>query len=47
VNGRVTTEFPVTVSGTLSPKRLRGTVGDGSTRLRASTVNGSVTLRKN
>ena len=47
VNGRVTTEFPITVSGTLSPKRLRGTVGDGSTRLRASTVNGSVTLRKN
>ncbi len=47
VNGRVTTDFPITISGTISPKRLRGTVGDGSTRLRASTVNGSVTLRKN
>ena len=46
VNGRVSTDFPVTVSGTLSPKRLRGTVGDGSTRLRASTVNGSINLRK-
>ncbi len=46
VNGRVTTDFPITISGTLSPRRLRGTVGDGSTRLRASTVNGSITLRK-
>ena len=47
VNGRVTTDFPITISGTLSPRRLRGTVGDGRTRLRATTVNGSVTLRKN
>ncbi len=47
VNGRVTTDFPITVSGTLSNRRIRGTVGDGKTRLRASTVNGSVTLRKN
>lgn len=46
VNGRVTTDFPITISGTVSPKRLRGTVGDGSTRLRASTINGSITLRK-
>lgn len=46
VNGRVSTDFPITISGTLSPRRLRGTVGNGATRLRASTVNGSVTLRK-
>jgi hypothetical protein len=46
VNGRVSTDFPITVSGTLSSRRLRGTVGDGRTRVRASTVNGSVTLRK-
>lgn len=46
VNGRVSTDFPITVSGTLSARRLRGTVGDGRTRVRASTVNGSVTLRK-
>jgi hypothetical protein len=46
VNGRVSTDFPVTVSGTISPRRLRGTVGDGRTRVRASTVNGSVMLRK-
>lgn len=47
VNGRVSTDFPITISGTLSPRRLRGTIGDGRTRLRASTVNGSVSLRKN
>jgi DUF4097 and DUF4098 domain-containing protein YvlB len=46
VNGRVSTDFPITISGTLSPRRVRGTVGNGATRLRASTVNGSVTLRK-
>lgn len=46
VNGRVSTDFPITVSGTLSSRRLRGTVGDGRTRVRASTVNGSVTLKK-
>lgn len=46
VNGRVSTDFPVTVSGTISPRRLRGTIGDGRTRVRASTVNGSITLKK-
>jgi hypothetical protein len=46
VNGRVSTDFPITMSGTLSSRRLRGTIGDGRTRVRASTVNGAVTLRK-
>lgn len=46
VNGRVSTDFPVTVVGTLSSRKLRGSVGNGSTRLRATTVNGSVTLRR-
>ena len=46
VNGRVTTDFPILVSGTMSPRRLRGTVGNGNTRIRASAVNGSITLRK-
>lgn len=46
VNGRVSTDFPITMSGTLSQRRVRGTVGDGAARIRASTVNGSVTLRK-
>lgn len=46
VNGRVSTDFPITVVGTFSPRKLRGTIGNGSTHLRASTVNGSVTLRR-
>lgn len=46
VNGRITTDFPITVSGSLSPRRLRGTVGSGAMRLRASSVNGGITLRR-
>jgi hypothetical protein len=47
VNGSVSTDFPITISGRISRRSVRGTIGDGKTRLRASTVNGSVTLRKN
>jgi hypothetical protein len=46
VNGRVSTDFPITISGDINPKHLRGTVGNGNTHFRASTVNGSITLRK-
>ena len=46
VNGRVNTEFPITVSGRIDPKRLRATIGDGSRRVRLKTVNGSVNLRR-
>lgn len=46
VNGRVNTDFPITVVGTLSPRKLRGTVGNGAARVSATTVNGSVTLRR-
>ena len=44
VNGRVNTDFPVTVVGTLSPRKLRGSIGNGAARLRATTVNGSISL---
>ncbi len=46
VNGRVHTDFPMTVSGRIDPRRLRATIGDGSRRLRLRTVNGNVELRK-
>jgi hypothetical protein len=46
VNGAVSTDFPVTVQGSISRKRLRGTVGDGGRRLKASTVNGGITLKR-
>lgn len=46
VNGSVSTDFPVTVQGSISRKRLRGTIGSGGRELKASTVNGSVTLKR-
>jgi hypothetical protein len=47
VNGRVTSDFAMTVSGRINPRRLRGTIGSGGRKLRFSTVNGSVEIRRN
>lgn len=46
VNGGVSTDFPVTVQGSISRKRLRGSVGDGGRLLKASTVNGGISLKR-
>jgi hypothetical protein len=46
VNGRVSSDFPLTLSGRINPRHIRATVGKGGRRLRFSTVNGSVDLRK-
>ena len=46
VNGSVNTDFPVTIQGSISRKRLRGTIGSGGRALKASTVNGGVTLKR-
>ncbi|MEX2177309.1 MAG: hypothetical protein WD801_01270 [Gemmatimonadaceae bacterium] len=46
VNGRYRTDFPVTISGRIDPRRLRASVGKGGPRIRLSTVNGNVELRK-
>lgn len=55
VNGRVETDFPVQVTGKISPRHLRGTIGRGATvgaasaglpTLKLSTVNGSITIRE-
>jgi hypothetical protein len=46
VNGRFVTDFPVTISGRIDPRRLRATLGKGGPRIRLSTVNGNVELRK-
>lgn len=45
VNGTISTDFPVTVTGRLSPRRLVGRIGDGGRDLRLSTVNGSIRVR--
>lgn len=46
VNGHLDADYPLTVSGRMSPRHLRATIGRGGPKLRVSTVNGSVTLRK-
>lgn len=46
LNGNITSDFPITVTGTVSPRRLRGTVGSGGHSLTLSTVNGSIRLLK-
>ncbi len=48
VNGRIRSDFPLTVTGLLEPgpRRLDGTLGNGGQKLDASTVNGSVSLLK-
>lgn len=45
-NGKVLTDFPITVQGRLSPSRLRGTIGKGGRRLKMTTGNGSMEIRK-
>jgi hypothetical protein len=46
VNGRFQTDWPVTISGRIDPRRLHATLGKGGRRIRLSTVNGNVELRK-
>lgn len=47
VNGSIETDFPVTVSGKWGPRSMHGTIGRGGAKLNASTVNGSIRLKKN
>ena len=46
VNGRFQTDWPVTITGRIDPRHLKATLGKGGRRIRMSTVNGSVELRK-
>jgi hypothetical protein len=47
VNGGVTSnDFPITVQGRIDRKHLHGTIGKGGPTLKASTVNGSIELRR-
>jgi len=48
VNGSVTSEdFPITVQGRFDRRRISGKIGTGGPELSVSTVNGSITLRRN
>lgn len=46
VNGEIETDFPLTVTGRISKRRLTGTIGGGGRSLELETVNGSIHLRK-
>ncbi len=48
VNGRIQTDFPVTVRGHLGYRTIRGTLGSsgGGRELKMNTVNGSILLRQ-
>ncbi len=46
VNGRFYTDYQVTVNGRLDPRNLRARIGKGGPRIKLSTVNGSVELRR-
>jgi hypothetical protein len=46
LNGRFATDFPVTVSGRIDPRRLRAQIGKGGPRIRLATVHGNVELRR-
>jgi putative adhesin len=44
VNGVIESDFPVTVTGRVSRRRLHGTIGRGGQRIELETVNGNVGL---
>ena len=46
LNGDIQTDFPLTVTGRFSKRRLSGTIGGGGRELRLKTVNGSVHIRR-
>lgn len=45
VNGAIETDYPITVSGRLTPRHLSGRIGQGGRNLRLETVNGSIHIR--
>jgi hypothetical protein len=46
VTGSLHTDFPITLGGTLKRTRIEGSIGEGSSRIKADTVTGSISLLK-
>jgi Putative adhesin len=46
VNGDIETDFPITVQGRVSKRRLSGTIGAGGRQLALETVNGGIEIKK-
>jgi DUF4097 and DUF4098 domain-containing protein YvlB len=45
-SGVIDTDFPIEVSGKISPKQIHGTVNKGGARIRVATFSGNVDLKK-
>lgn len=46
VNGKIETDFPITIQGKMSSRKLQGRIGSGGPRLRLNTVNGGIRIEK-
>jgi hypothetical protein len=46
VNGKIETDFPLTVQGKIGRRRIQGSIGGGGPLLKMETVNGSIGLKK-
>ena len=46
VHGGIDSDFPMTLSGRWGPRHAAGKIGNGGRDLRASTINGSIELRR-
>ncbi|MCC6651977.1 MAG: hypothetical protein IT348_12570 [Candidatus Eisenbacteria bacterium] len=46
VNGSIQSDFPAKVSGKWGPRSMTATLGEGGARVNASTVNGSIRVRR-
>lgn len=46
VNGDIATDFPLTITGRWSRRRVEGTIGGGGRMLSIETVNGGITLKR-
>jgi hypothetical protein len=46
MHGGIDSDFPMTLSGRWGPRHASGTIGSGGRDIRASSVNGSISLRK-
>ena len=46
VNGDISSDFPLTITGRISRRKLEGTIGGGGRVLSLDSVNGSITLKR-
>ena len=44
-NGSIKTDLPITITGEVSKRKLKGTIGTGQGKLRLQTHNGSIRIR--